>query len=133
MAHHHPQLNQHGELQHLRNRRLAGADPDQILDKAEVLSRCRIDVKKVPIDRQIGFNLFSRIRPVPVPRLKSPPSALSADVVNLNINASSTSRGETLLDTIHNLEAMHADMFVVRHAESGAPFLIARHGTRMCM
>jgi aspartate carbamoyltransferase catalytic subunit len=60
---------------------------------------------------------------------------LSADVVNLNINASSTSKGETLLDTIHNLEAMHADMFVVRHAESGAPFLIAKHVApgKLCM
>jgi aspartate carbamoyltransferase catalytic subunit len=40
---------------------------------------------------------------------------LSADVINLNIAASSTSKGESLLDTIDNLAAMHADMFVVRH------------------
>ncbi len=44
---------------------------------------------------------------------------LSADVINLNIQASSTSKGESLLDTIDNLSAMHADMFVVRHAQSG--------------
>ena len=44
---------------------------------------------------------------------------LSADVINLNIGASSTSKGETLLDTIDNLVAMNADMFVVRHAQSG--------------
>jgi aspartate carbamoyltransferase catalytic subunit len=48
-------------------------------------------------------------------------------VLNLNINASSTSKGESLLDTINNLSAMHADMFVVRHASSGAPYLIAQH------
>jgi aspartate carbamoyltransferase catalytic subunit len=52
---------------------------------------------------------------------------LSADVINLNISASSASKGESLLDTIDNLSAMHADMFVVRHAQSGAPYLIAKH------
>jgi len=56
---------------------------------------------------------------------------LSADVINLNIQASSTSKGESLLDTIDNLAAMHADMFVVRHAQSGAPYLIAEHLNRM--
>jgi aspartate carbamoyltransferase catalytic subunit len=40
---------------------------------------------------------------------------------------SSTAKGESLLDTIANLSAMHADMFVVRHGESGAPYLIAQH------
>jgi aspartate carbamoyltransferase catalytic subunit len=52
---------------------------------------------------------------------------LSADVINLNINTSSANKGETLLDTADNLAAMHADMFVVRHASSGAPYLIAQH------
>ena len=52
---------------------------------------------------------------------------LSADVINLNINASSASKGESLLDTIDNLSAMQADLFVVRHAQSGAPYLIAQH------
>jgi aspartate carbamoyltransferase catalytic subunit len=53
--------------------------------------------------------------------------ALSADVINLDISTSSTAKGETLLDTVDNLAAMHADMFVVRHASSGAPYLIAQH------
>jgi aspartate carbamoyltransferase catalytic subunit len=52
---------------------------------------------------------------------------LSADVINLNIAASSSSKGETLLDTVDNLSAMHADMFVVRHSSSGAAHLIASH------
>ena len=52
---------------------------------------------------------------------------LSADVINLDIARSSTAKGESLLDTIANLSAMHADMFVVRHCESGAPYLIAQH------
>jgi len=52
---------------------------------------------------------------------------LSADVINLNIGVSSQSKGESLLDTVANLSAMHADIFVVRHGSSGAPYLIARH------
>ena len=48
-------------------------------------------------------------------------------MVNLNVSASSQSKGETLLDTVDNLAAMGADMFVVRHAQSGAAHLIARH------
>jgi len=52
---------------------------------------------------------------------------LSADVINLNVGTSSQSKGETLLDTVANLSAMHADMFVVRHSQSGAAHLIARH------
>ena len=48
-------------------------------------------------------------------------------MINLNINTSSASKGESLLDTVDNLAAMQADMFVVRHASSGAPYLIAQH------
>jgi aspartate carbamoyltransferase catalytic subunit len=54
---------------------------------------------------------------------------LSADVINLNIGVSSTAKGETLLDTVDNLCAMNADLFVVRHSQSGAPHLIASHLT----
>ncbi|MEO8039039.1 MAG: aspartate carbamoyltransferase catalytic subunit, partial [Betaproteobacteria bacterium] len=45
------------------------------------------------------------------------------------IATSSQTKGESLIDTVANLAAMHADMFVVRHASSGAPYLIARHLT----
>jgi aspartate carbamoyltransferase catalytic subunit len=48
-------------------------------------------------------------------------------VLNLNISTSATAKGETLLDTLRNLEAMHVDMFVVRHADSGAAHFIAEH------
>lgn len=50
---------------------------------------------------------------------------LSADILNLNIAASSTTKGESLLDTIYNLEAMHSDIFIVRHPSSGAAHFIA--------
>src|SRR3569623_1891455 len=51
--------------------------------------------------------------------------ALLVEILNLNISASASTKGETLLDTLRNLEAMHCDMFVVRHAESGAAHFIA--------
>jgi aspartate carbamoyltransferase catalytic subunit len=52
---------------------------------------------------------------------------LGADVINLDIRTSSASKGETLLDTVRNLEAMNADMFVVRHEHAGAAHFIARY------
>ncbi|MDR3389180.1 MAG: aspartate carbamoyltransferase catalytic subunit [Rudaea sp.] len=52
---------------------------------------------------------------------------LGAHVINFDIASSSTTKGESLLDTVHTLEAMHCDAFVVRHKESGTPQYIARH------
>jgi len=52
---------------------------------------------------------------------------LSADLVNMDIRTSSATKGESLLDTIRNLEAMGCDMFVVRHSSSGAAHFIARY------
>lgn len=52
---------------------------------------------------------------------------LGADVINLDIRTSSTAKGETLLDTVRNLEAMNADMFVVRHEHAGTAQFIARY------
>jgi aspartate carbamoyltransferase catalytic subunit len=52
---------------------------------------------------------------------------LGAQVINFDIASSSTVKGESLLDTVHTLEAMHCDAFVVRHKESGTPAFIAQH------
>lgn len=52
---------------------------------------------------------------------------LSADVVNFSASGSSVSKGETLIDTVHNILAMKVDMVVMRHAASGAPWFLARH------
>jgi aspartate carbamoyltransferase catalytic subunit len=52
---------------------------------------------------------------------------LSADILSMNIATSATSKGESLLDTIRNMEAMQVDMFVVRHSLSGAAHFIAQH------
>jgi aspartate carbamoyltransferase catalytic subunit len=52
---------------------------------------------------------------------------LGAHVINFDIASSSTTKGESLLDTVHTLEAMHCDAFVVRHKESGTPQFIAQN------
>ena len=86
------------------------------------------EVKKVPLLRgKAVFNLFFENSTRTRTTFEIAAKRLSADVINLNIGVSSTSKGETLLDTVDNLVAMNADMFVVRHAQSGAPHLIAAH------
>ena len=125
-----PQLNKHGELIHLLSiEGLPRAVLTHILDTASTfLAVNDREVKKVPLLRgKSVFNLFFENSTRTRTTFEIAAKRLSADVVNLNINTSSTSKGESLLDTIDNLVAMHADMFVVRHAESGAPFLIAQH------
>ncbi len=122
-----PQLNAHGELVHLLSiEGLPKAVLTQILDTAGTfLSVNDREVKKVPLLRgKSVFNLFfensTRTRTtfeIAAKRL--------VGVINLDIARSSAAKGESLLDTIANLSAMHADMFVVRHSESGAPYLIA--------
>ena len=90
------------------------------------------EVKKVPLLRgKSVFNLFFENSTRTRTTFEIAAKRLSADVLNLNINTSSAAKGESLLDTIDNLAAMHADMFVVRHATSGAPFLIAQHLNRV--
>jgi aspartate carbamoyltransferase catalytic subunit len=86
------------------------------------------EVKKVPLLRgKSVFNLFFENSTRTRTTFEIAAKRLSADVINLDIAKSSASKGESLLDTIANLSAMHADMFVVRHSESGAPYLIAQH------
>ena len=130
LARRNPQLNAHGELIHLLSiEGLPRAVLTQILDTAGTfLSVNDRDVKKVPLLRgKSVFNLFFENSTRTRTTFEIAAKRLSADVINLDIARSSTAKGESLLDTIANLSAMHADMFVVRHSESGAPYLIARH------
>jgi aspartate carbamoyltransferase catalytic subunit len=125
-----PQLNRHGELIHLLSiEGLPRAVLTQILDTASTfLSVNDREVKKVPLLRGKSiFNLFFENSTRTRTTFEIAAKRLSADVINLDIARSSTAKGESLLDTIANLSAMHADMFIVRHAESGAPYLIAQH------
>ena len=125
-----PQLNKNGELIHLLS--TEGLSKDiltQILDTASnFVSVNDREVKKVPLLRgKSVFNLFFENSTSTRTTFEIAAKRLSADVFNLDISRSSASKGETLLDTIDNLSAMAADIFVVRHSESGAPYLIAKH------
>jgi len=125
-----PQLNERGELQHLLT--VEGLPREvilNILDTAQsFISVTEREVKKVPLLRgKSVFNLFFENSTRTRTTFEIAAKRLSADVINLNIPTSSASKGESLLDTIDNLSAMHADMFVVRHAQSGAAHLIAKH------
>ena len=125
-----PQLNKNGELHHLLSiEGLPGDILRQILDTAEsFVGVTQREVKKVPLLRgKAIFNLFFEPSTRTRTTFEIAAKRLSADVINLAINVSSQSKGESVLDTVANLAAMQADMFIVRHAQSGAPHLIARH------
>ena len=108
---------------------LAPADIRTILDTAdalkEILGR---PIKKVPTLRgKTVVNLFYE----PSTRTRSSfeiaERVLSADSLSIAAATSSAQKGETLLDTAKNLEAMNPDMVIIRHASAGAPHLLARH------
>ncbi len=125
-----PQLSESGALLHLLTiEGLPRAIVERILDTAaSFVSVTEREVKKVPLLRgKSVFNLFFENSTRTRTTFEIAAKRLSADVINLNISTSSTAKGESLLDTIDNLSAMHADMFVVRHAQSGAAHLIADH------
>lgn len=122
------QLDPQGRLRHfLSVEGLKRALLVEILDLAESFAGVTEQtVKKVPLLRgKTVVNLFFESSTRTRTTFELAAKRLSADVLNLNITASATTKGETLLDTLRNLEAMHCDMFVVRHAESGAAHFIA--------
>lgn len=100
-----------------------------ILDTAD--SFVNVDgqsVKKVPLLRgKTIVNLFFEASTRTRTTFELAAKRLSADVLNININNSATVKGESLLDTLRNLEAMQVDMFVIRHQASGAAEFISRH------
>lgn len=128
MSHH--QLTESGQLKHFLT--IEGLKRDlltDIMDRAEQFSSISgRQVKKVPLLRgKTIMNLFFENSTRTRTTFELAAKRLSADVMNLNINTSATSKGESLLDTLHNLQAMHTDMFVVRHNQSGAAEFIAQH------
>lgn len=126
-----PQLNKNGELQHLLStEELPPSILLSILDRAATFMNVAEgrEIKKLPLLHGISiFNIFFESSTRTRTTFEIAAKRLSADVVNLNVASSSASKGESLLDTVDNLCAMHADMFVVRHSQSGAAHLIARH------
>src|ERR1044071_8934356 len=84
------------------------------------------DIKKVPTLRgKTVINLFFEPSTRTRTSFEIAGKRLSADVINISVATSSVSKGETLLDTVKNLEAMHPDILVVRHSASGAPHYVA--------
>jgi aspartate carbamoyltransferase catalytic subunit len=91
----------------------------------EVLGR---DIKKVPALRgKTVVNLFFESSTRTRTSFEIAGKRLSADVVNFTSSASSVTKGETLLDTARNIEAMKPDVLVIRHSASGAPHFLTRH------
>jgi aspartate carbamoyltransferase catalytic subunit len=124
------QLTPDGKLRHLLTLDgLPRAILTQILDTAEsFMDVGEREVKKVPLLRGKSiFNLFFEPSTRTRTTFEIAAKRLSADVVNLNIATSSQTKGEAILDTVDNLAAMHADMFIVRHSQSGAAHFIARN------
>lgn len=124
------QLTPEGRLKHLLTiDGLPRALLIELLDTAQSLSNISLRAnKKLPLLRgRTVMNLFFEASTRTRTTFALAAERLSADVVNIDVSTSSTSKGESLLDTLATLHAMHCDMFVVRHADSGAAHFIAEH------
>ena len=117
------------------HRHLLGIEPleavhiQTILDAAETLREVlERPIKKVPTLRgKTVVNLFYEASTRTRASFEMAEKALSADTLSIATAASSVTKGETLLDTARNLEAMNPDMIVMRHACAGAPNFLAKH------
>jgi aspartate carbamoyltransferase catalytic subunit len=118
----------------LRSRHLLGIEgltPGEIaliLDTAEAMKEVgRRSIKKVPALRgRTVVNLFFEPSTRTRTSFEIAEKRLSADTLSIATATSSVTKGETLLDTVRNLEAMSPDVIVTRHSSSGAPHLLAR-------
>ncbi|HTJ85460.1 MAG TPA: hypothetical protein VL400_27270, partial [Polyangiaceae bacterium] len=107
---------------------LTKSDAIRILDAAEsFVEVSRRSIRKVPTLRgKTILNVFFEASTRTRTSFELAGKRLSADVVNLSGSSSSTTKGETLLDTIKTLEAMQPDVVVIRHSASGAAEYVAR-------
>jgi len=124
------QLDPNGKLRHfIAIEGLPKTVLQEILDTADSFATAhdqrekKVDILKGHTIANLFFEPSTRTRTT----FELAAKRLSADVLNINISASSSSKGETLLDMLRNLEAMHVDMFVVRHGSSGAAHFIANN------
>jgi len=107
----------------------SSAEIEEILTTAEsmkeVLSR---EIKQVPALRgRTVVNMFYEDSTRTRISFELAARALSANVVNFSARGSSVEKGESLVDTVRTLQALGADMVVIRHSQSGAPYLVAQH------
>ncbi|CAN5384965.1 aspartate carbamoyltransferase catalytic subunit [soil metagenome] len=109
-------------------RDLSAAEIVGILDTAENFSEIsNREVKKVPALRgKTVINLFFEASTRTRTSFELAAKRLSADAVNISVSSSSVSKGETLLDTALNLDAMAPDCIVVRHSSAGVPHQLAK-------
>ncbi len=124
------QLDKHDRLIHFLT--IEGLEPHhltEILTTAEsLIGVAERRVKKLPtLHGKTIVNMFFEASTRTRTTFELAAKRLSADVLNVDISTSSTTKGETLLDTLRNIEAMQCDMFVVRHPQSGTAEFIARH------
>lgn len=107
---------------------LSAEEITELLDTAESFKEVSTrSVKKVPALRgKVVVNLFFESSTRTTNSFSLAAKRLSADTMNFSSSGSSTSKGETLVDTALNIEAMGVDAFVVRHSAPGAPHLLAR-------
>jgi aspartate carbamoyltransferase catalytic subunit len=116
------------ELRHLLGiEQLEREDVESILDTAEAFFEVsRRPIRKVPTLRgKTILNLFYEASTRTRTSFELAGKRLSADVVNMTASSSSTTKGETLLDTMKTLEAMQPDVVVIRHSASGAAQYVA--------
>ena len=124
------QVSQNGKLKHLLSTDgLSREIIIEIFDMAEsFLKISSRDVKKVPLLRgKTVCNLFFENSTRTRTTFEIAAKRLSADVINLDVPTSSQSKGESILDTVNNLIAMGADIFVIRHGTPRIPELIAQN------
>jgi aspartate carbamoyltransferase catalytic subunit len=108
---------------------LDAAEIGEVLDTADSMKEIATrEIKKVPTLRgKTVVNLFFEASTRTRTSFEIAGKWLSADVINFSASGSSAEKGESLLDTARNIEAMSPDVVVVRHKASGAPALLARH------
>lgn len=101
----------------------------EILDTAESFTSVTDrTIKKVPLLRgKTVANLFFEASTRTRSTFELAAQRLSADILSLDMSTSATAKGETMLDTIRNLEAMQIDMFIIRHQDSGSAHFFAQH------
>jgi aspartate carbamoyltransferase catalytic subunit len=109
-------------------RGLSAEEITHVLDTAESFREISArEIKKVPTLRgRTIINLFFEPSTRTRTSFEIAGKRLSADVINVSSSSSSVTKGETLLDTARNLEAMGPDLIVIRHPSSGAPHQLAR-------
>ena len=124
------QLNRHGELRHLLT--LRGMHRDMLVDLLDaaqhfVTPNGQIAARSESLRGRTIANLFFEPSTRTRASFDLAGKRLGADVLNLDVNASSRKKGESILDTIYTLQAMHVDVMVVRDASASVPAYIAQH------